>query len=286
MEDKEKKLKCACEEENNEQVCECKCEDEKCTCEDGKCECGCEDGKCTCEDCECECGCEDGKCTCEDCKCECGCEDGKCTCEDCKCDCDCEDGKCTCEDCECECGCEDEKCTCEDGKCECEEEHVHDENCEHEHHDPRYEYIMSLEAELKAADEKLLRINAEIINYRKRMEEEQIRMFKYMDESIIKKILPIIDNFERAINMDDTNMKDEVSKFLVGFKMVKHDLIKVLSESDVTEIEALGKEFNPTYHEAIVMEKGSKSGIILEVLQKGYMLKDKVIRPALVKVSE
>lgn len=201
-------------------------------------------------------------------------------------ECECEDGDC--EDCE-NCECEHEEEHVHGENCEHDhEEHVHDENCNHEHHDPRYEYILALEKDLKDAEEKVLRAKAEVINYRRRSEEEQARMFKYANESVIKNILPIIDNFERAILMDDQNLTDEVSKFLSGFKMIYADLENILKANEVKTIEALDKEFDANYHEAVLTEKveGKHPGIVVEVLQKGYILKDKVIRPAMVKVSE
>lgn len=204
--------------------------------------------------------------------------------EECKCD-DNECGE------ECECG---EDGNCEDGcgeGCACEEvsgEHQHDENCDHDHQDPRSLYIASLEKDLKEAEEKVLREKAETINFRRRVEEEQLRFFKYHNEEIIKSVLPIIDNFKRAIDMDDANLDDELSKFLLGFKMIYNDLDGILKSFDVQEIEALNKPFDANYHNAVTMEKveGTPSGIVITVLQKGYMLKDRVIRPVMVKVSE
>jgi molecular chaperone GrpE len=113
-------------------------------------------------------------------------------------------------------------------------------------------------------------------------------MFKYADEDFISKLLPVIDNFERAIKLDDHDLTDELSKFLAGFKMIYGNLIDILNKSEVKEIEALGIEFNPNYHQAVIMEKNENkpAGVVLEVLQKGYMYKDKVIRPAMVKVNE
>jgi molecular chaperone GrpE len=212
--------------------------------------------------------------------------------------------KCHCENNEYENNCED--CNCHDGECDCnhehgedcecehdheEIEHVHGEDCgcghDHEHHDPRYEYIVALEKDLKEAEDKVLRVKAEMINYRKRMEEEQSRIYKYANEGMIKELLPIVDNFERAILMDDHDLTDEVSKFLSGFKMVYSDLYKVLKEHEVTVMEALNKDFDPNFHEAVLTEKSDKkSGTVIEVLQKGYIYKDKVIRPSMVKVSE
>ena len=137
-------------------------------------------------------------------------------------------------------------------------------------------------------EEKSLRNQAELINYRKRKEEETARLMKYSNESLVKEVLPILDNFERAIDMDDDNLDDEVSKFLEGFKMVYTQINNMLDKFEVKEIEAFGKEFDPTYHQAVMKETNpdKESGIVLEVFQKGYMYKDRVIRPSMVKVNE
>lgn len=150
------------------------------------------------------------------------------------------------------------------------------------------EEIEAINAKACEAEEKALRMQAELINYRKRKDEEVAKMLKFANEGLILEILPILDNFERAINMDDDNLEDEVSKFLAGMKMVYASLIKALEKYDVKEIDSLGKPFDPTVHEAVMKEskEEKEKGIVLEVYQKGYMLKDKVIRPAMVKVNE
>ena len=167
----------------------------------------------------------------------------------------------------------------EDCKCH---EHKHEECKCHEHPEPPHE------KRIKELEDSLLRSKAEFINYRKRLEEEQSKLLKYCNEDLIKEILPILDNFERAIKMDDTNLDDEVSKFLSGFKMIYCNLVNILKNYGVIEIDGNNKPFDPTYHEAIMTEKrdGVEPGMVLEVLQKGYILKDRVIRPAMVKVSE
>ena len=112
---------------------------------------------------------------------------------------------------------------------------------------------------------------------------------KYANESLVDDLLPIVDNFERAIKMDTSDeTSDEVSKFLEGFKMIYGNLISVLNKIEVKEIEASGVEFDPNFHQAVLTEKDENkpSGVVLEVLQKGYIYKDKVIRPAMVKVNE
>ena len=148
--------------------------------------------------------------------------------------------------------------------------------------------IETLEAEKNELSEKLLRSVADVQNYRKRKDEELARMLKYSEEEIVLEILPIIDNFERAIKLDDDNLEDDLSKFLQGFKMIYSNLLNVLNKFEVKEIEAFNTEFNPSLHQAVltdcILEK--EDNIILEVLQKGYIYKDKVIRPAMVKVNK
>ena len=187
--------------------------------------------------------------------------------------------------------------------------HPHDEHGPHEHPRPPHEKhhdhpekpgkekkivhdleerMKKLEASLKEAEDKAMREKAEAINYRKRKDDEVARMMKYASEDMIKEILPIVDSFERAIDMDDDNLEDEVSKFLAGFKMIYCNLVNVLEKYEVKEIEAMGKEFDANFHQAVLTEprEGVESGIVIEVLQKGYMYKDKVLRPSMVKVSE
>lgn len=136
-------------------------------------------------------------------------------------------------------------------------------------------------------EDKLIRTNADTVNYRKRKEEEINKMLKFCNEDIIKDILPILDNFERAISMEEGLSEAEL-KFLEGFKMVYTHLQNVMEKYDVKMIDGNNKPFDPVYHNAILTEKkeGVEPGMVLEVLQKGYLLKDKVIRAAMVKVSE
>lgn len=137
-------------------------------------------------------------------------------------------------------------------------------------------------------DERVLRNQAELMNFKRRKEEEHIQFVKYMNEDILKSLLPVIDNFERGLKMDDNDLSDEVSKFLSGFKMIYTEVIGILNQNEVKEIEAVGLEFDPNVHQAVLMEydENKPHGVILEVLQKGYMYKDKVLRPAMVKVNE
>ena len=129
---------------------------------------------------------------------------------------------------------------------------------------------------------------AELINYRKRKDEETAGLLKYANKDLILELIPVADNFERAIKLDDNDLSDEVSQFLKGFKMIYTRLYGVLSNMEVKEIECEGKEFDPVYMQAVLTEhdETKPENVVLEVLQKGYMYKDKVIRPAMVKVNK
>ncbi len=169
-------------------------------------------------------------------------------------------------------------------KCNCNENCKCDENCEC-HND---ETVSLLNNRIKELEDMLLRSQAELLNYRKRKDEETARILKYAEEDILKGLLPIVDNFERAITMDDNNFGDETSKFLEGFRLVYNQTKNLLAQFQVSEIDCLGKEFNPATSQAISTEKDKTkpSGIVLKVYQKGYMYKDKVLRHAMVIVNE
>lgn len=172
-------------------------------------------------------------------------------------------------------------------ECECikEDKKEHKEKkCKKDKH---LEKLNEAYNKISELEDSLLRSKADFINYRKRLEEEQTRLFKYCNEDLVMEILPIIDSLERAINMDDNNLEDEVSKFLSGFKMIYCNLISVLNKYGVKAIDGNNKPFDPAFHQAVMTESSDmESGMVIEVLQKGYLLKDKVIRPAMVKVSE
>ena len=207
---------------------------------------------CNCND-ECNCG--------EDCNCT---EENKCS-ENCTCTKECNCGE------NCECG---DNCTCED-ECTC--------GCNEDE-----EIILELNNQIASLKETMLRNQAELQNYKRRKEEETERILKYKNEELIKELLNVVDNFERAIKMDDNDLSDEVSKFLSGFKLIYGNTINILNKFDVKEIASEGVEFDPTYHHAVLTEhdETKPEGVVIEVLQKGYTYKDRVIRPAMVKVNE
>jgi len=144
------------------------------------------------------------------------------------------------------------------------------------------EEFEKLKKEIEESNEKFLRAQADLINYRKRKDEEVERYLKYANEDLILDILPVVDNFERALNIESD------SKFTEGVKMIYANLISILEKYGVKEIDALGKKFDPMFHNAVMTDedKTKESDIVVEVFQKGYTLKDKVIRPAMVKVNK
>ena len=187
----------------------------------------------------------------------------------CKCDdnCDCKRS----EDDDCSCGeCSEESCS-ECSGCGSTEESAMD----------------ILKDYIKELEDKLLREKAELVNYRRRKDEEVSSMLRYSNEDLIKELLPIVDNFERAIKLDNNDLTDELSKFLDGFKMIYANVINILNKFEVKPIDSTSVEFDPLIHQAVLTEKidGIEANIVIEVLQKGYTYKEKVIRPAMVKVS-
>lgn len=147
------------------------------------------------------------------------------------------------------------------------------------------ELIEALTLKVKELEDKNLRVTSEMINSNRRKDEECNRLLKYKDEDIIMDLLQVIDNFERALSIksDDQN----IINYQKGFDMIYAGLISVLDKYEVKEIECLGLEFNPEFHQAVLKDhvEGKKENEIIEVMQKGYTYKDKVIRPAMVKVN-
>ena len=136
--------------------------------------------------------------------------------------------------------------------------------------------------QLEDLNNKLLRLQADFINYKNRVEREKENIYSYALEDIMSQLLPVLDNFERALN----NM-EEANSYYEGVKMIYDQMVDVLSKNGLKEIDCLNKPFDPNFHHAVMSEESDKKeGTILEVLQKGYMLKDKVIRPSMVKVAK
>ena len=132
--------------------------------------------------------------------------------------------------------------------------------------------------------EKVLRITAEMQNIKRRSEIDLSNAYKYDGFDLMEKLLPILDNFERAISIK----QDGAEKFLTGFKMIYDQLKEILENKGVKEIECLHKEFDPNFMNAVITDTNNdfENNIVLDCLQKGYMYHDKILRPAMVKVNE
>lgn len=190
----------------------------------------------------------------------------------------------------CKCDHEDDKkCHCKeeisDHKCKCHEK----KNEHHKKHDNKLtEQIKQLEEENKELVEKVKLAQAELVNYRRRKEEENANNLKYANQELITELLPLVDNFERAIKLDDNDLTDELSKFLAGFKMMYASLTEILKKFGVEEINRAGEIFDPKLEQALMVENNSEfeDDTVIEVLLKGYKLKDRVVRPASVKINK
>ena len=136
-------------------------------------------------------------------------------------------------------------------------------------------------AELK---DRVQRQMAEFDNFRKRTEREKAGMFEVGAKSVIEKVLPIVDNFERGL---ETTQEDSEDPFVVGMHKIYKQLLSTLEALDVKPIPAVGEEFNPDFHNAILHVEDDSVGenIIVEELQKGYMYRDSVVRHSMVKVA-
>lgn len=144
-----------------------------------------------------------------------------------------------------------------------------------------------LEQEKLANDylDKLQRTMAEYDNFRKRTIKEKALMYDNGAKEVCEKILPVVDNFERALEMATEDEKE--SSFVQGIELIYKQLLNTLQDLGVKEIEALNKEFDLNYHHAVFHEEREDCGEnqVVEVLQKGYMYKDKVLRFSMVKVA-
>lgn len=148
------------------------------------------------------------------------------------------------------------------------------------------EEVAKLQEELAVSKNAYYKAYADADNMKKRLQSEAENVRKYRIQSFASEVLPVLDSLERALDVkvDDQNIKNYVK----GFEMIYTQLKHILEKEGVTEIDALNKPFDPNYHNALMQEtvEGVESGIVVEVLQKGYMLKDRVLRATLVKVSE
>lgn len=150
------------------------------------------------------------------------------------------------------------------------------------------EEIERIKAEAEAARDRLLRAAAEYDNLRKRLEREREEAMKYIAERIVLDIIPILDNLERAIKSAKSDQNKNFDALLQGVEMIHKQMLNVLEKYGVSVIEAQGQPFDPRVHEAIMQipSPDHPENTVVEEFEKGYMLHDKVIRPAKVIVSK
>ena len=172
---------------------------------------------------------------------------------------------------------------------EVNEDHLQEDSQEEvqtEDVDPKDEKIQELEKLANDNEEKYLRLYAEFENYKRRIQNENQINKTYQAQGVLTDILPSIDNIERALQIEGD---DESFKSLQkGVQMVHESLLRALKDNGLEEIEAEGQEFDPNLHQAVVQDDNPdfKSGEITQELQKGYKLKDRVLRPSMVKVNQ
>jgi len=154
------------------------------------------------------------------------------------------------------------------------------------------EQNLTLEAELVKAKAKaedhygqLQRLQADFDNYRKRTQKEKVELIKYASERLVGELLPVLDNFDRAVSAAKVN--PDFASFSQGVEMILRQLQTALSKEGLKAMEAVGQPFDPNLHEAVlrVASEEHPENTVVEELQKGYYLKDKVLRPCMVKVS-
>ncbi|MDF2682529.1 MAG: nucleotide exchange factor GrpE [Brevibacillus sp.] len=141
-------------------------------------------------------------------------------------------------------------------------------------------------AQAEEHQNKMLRAMADMDNLRRRVRKEQEDLAKYASQKVVEELLPILDNFERALAADKGAMTLE--SLLTGVDMVYRQMVQVFDKEGLTAIQAKGQPFDPHVHQAVMQTQDPEfdSGVVVEELQKGYMFKDRVVRPAMVKVNE
>lgn len=144
----------------------------------------------------------------------------------------------------------------------------------------------ALEAEVKRLQDLYLRTLADAENFKKRINEERIRERKYAAQPIWEKLITVIDIFDQAISVETNDPK--LGNFLTGFTIINKQLKEIMEEEGVRKIAALNEKFDPAYHHAVEIEhdETKEDDIVLAVYQNGYVYKDRVLRPALVKVNK
>ncbi|WP_142386544.1 nucleotide exchange factor GrpE [Bacillus sp. Marseille-P3661] len=146
--------------------------------------------------------------------------------------------------------------------------------------------IRRLQQEIEDKQNRYLRLQADFDNYRRRVRLDQESAAKYRAQSLIENILPALDNFERALHLDTVD--EGAKQLLKGMEMIYRQITDALKSEGLEVIEAVGQQFDPNFHQAVMQVEDSNfdSNVVTEELQKGYKLKDRVLRPTMVKVNQ
>ena len=150
----------------------------------------------------------------------------------------------------------------------------------------------SVEDKLKSTEEKLLRTLAEMENQRRRFEKERDEAFEFGGFNFARESLSLLDNIDRAITSfkNDESLKNnkDLEKILDGIEIVKNDLISIFKKNGIEPIECINKKFDPNFHQAMLeIEDDTKEiGMVVQEIQRGYMMKDRLLRPSLVGVTK
>jgi len=150
----------------------------------------------------------------------------------------------------------------------------------------QYHALLLKQKEAQESVDRLLRLQADFENTRKRMERDRLEFIKFADEQVIAELIPFVDDFQRAFDAADSTKDFNVLH--KGVEMILNHLLEFLKRKGVTEIEAAGKPFDPRYHEAMLQVESDEypENMVIEELQKGYMLNSRVVRTAKVKVAK
>jgi len=151
------------------------------------------------------------------------------------------------------------------------------------------EKINELENKLKEAEDKYIRVHAEFENIKKRLEREKIQAIEYASEKFAKDLLSSLDTLDLALNslkVENADPHKLIKQIEEGIELTKKNLLKTFEKHGIEEVKT--EEFDPNYHDAVMQENSSEheDGAIIEVLQKGYMFKDRLLRPAMVKICK
>lgn len=169
-----------------------------------------------------------------------------------------------------------------------------DEKQEADKKENKIEEALEAEKEKAARNyDRLLRVTAEFENYKKRVQRQMEDIKKYANESLIKELLSVVDNLERAITASEISLSEKEktpnsSCLVEGVEMTLKEILRVLEKFNVTPLESVGKPFDPMFHEAVMQEETDQypENTVISEMQKGYLLHDRLIRPAMVVVSK